>query len=140
MDDYVGEDVYKNRVCILTTAQQIISDTVKVRVDGKLFNIRIKEAPGCTPSFVSDTPKSDPEGCEERNVLDGNDNDTGTNSSTGNAEESLDPFGIYETMERMKAEERRNKISTGYHGWGKSKKHMNDAQELEGQNGNKSAR
>lgn len=45
MEDDLGEDVYKNRVCILTTSQNIISDTVRVRVDGNLFNIIIKEAP-----------------------------------------------------------------------------------------------
>ncbi|CAI9294632.1 unnamed protein product [Lactuca saligna] len=64
MEDYVEEDVYKNHVCKLTTSQQIISYMVKVRVDGKLFNIRVKEAKGWTPSFVSDTSKPEPEGCK----------------------------------------------------------------------------
>lgn len=41
----LGEDVYKNRICILSTFQGIISDVLKISVDDQMFSVRIKEAP-----------------------------------------------------------------------------------------------
>ena len=37
LDDALGEDVYKNRVCILTTHQNIISEALNIRVDGMVL-------------------------------------------------------------------------------------------------------
>ena len=45
LEDDLGEDVYKNRVCILSSFQQIIYDRVKVRMDEVTFTVRVKEAP-----------------------------------------------------------------------------------------------
>lgn len=51
IDDALGEDVYKNRICVLTNFQNIIFDVLKVKVDDHVFSVRIKEAPGWIPSF-----------------------------------------------------------------------------------------
>lgn len=131
MEDNLGEDVYKNCVCILSNSQNIISDMVKVRVDGKLFTIRIKESPRWT-AFVIDNLKVELDGCEGGFSFGNNDNEDGNTSLNGKDEESLDPFGIYETMEQMKEEERRNKMSAGYKGWGKGKIHKNFKEDLVG--------
>ncbi|KAL4565680.1 hypothetical protein LXL04_029783 [Taraxacum kok-saghyz] len=52
LDDDLGEDVYHNRVFMMTSVQHIISESLKVRVDGKTFVVRVKEASGWTPSFA----------------------------------------------------------------------------------------
>ncbi|CAI9283757.1 unnamed protein product [Lactuca saligna] len=109
---------------------------VNVRVDGKLFSIRIKEASGWTPSFNTNIPKVEVEDSDGEVSLENIEKEDG-NSSLNDKDESLDPFGIYETMERMKEEERRSKMPTGFKGWGKSKNQRNSKVELEGQNGNK---
>ncbi|CAI9274338.1 unnamed protein product [Lactuca saligna] len=45
IDDDLGEDVYKKRLCVLNSCQDIISEVVKVWLDDMSFNVRIKEAP-----------------------------------------------------------------------------------------------
>ena len=52
LDDMLGEDLYKNRVCMITSYQDIISESMKVKVDGEIFILQVKEAPGWTPSFA----------------------------------------------------------------------------------------
>ncbi|CAI9278083.1 unnamed protein product [Lactuca saligna] len=58
LDDNIGEDVYKSCVCILTSFLRIISEVIKVSIDGEIFLIRIKEAPGWNPTFVCEFNKN----------------------------------------------------------------------------------
>ncbi|CAI9281907.1 unnamed protein product [Lactuca saligna] len=57
LEDELGEDVYKNQICILSTFQEIISEVFKISIDGQVFLVRIKEAFGWTPSFAWDNNK-----------------------------------------------------------------------------------
>lgn len=59
LDDDLGEDVYKNRICMLSSFQDIIFDVIKVYVDGIMYSIRVKEVSWWTSSFVYDLPKQD---------------------------------------------------------------------------------
>ena len=59
LDDGLGKDIYKNHVCILTSFFEIISELMYIRVDGVVFPISFKEAPGWNPSFSSGFRKND---------------------------------------------------------------------------------
>ena len=48
------EDVYKSRVCVLTSQLDIILEVVKISVDDTFFPIRVKEASRWDPSFSCD--------------------------------------------------------------------------------------
>lgn len=111
LDDDLGEDIYKNRICILTTIQTIILEVIKVRVDGNIHWIRVKEPPGLTPSFVHDFPA--PELAESEDNF---------NCSERNEEVSSDSFGIYDAIEKMKIDEANNDIHKGFNSWGNAKK------------------
>ncbi|CAI9299312.1 unnamed protein product [Lactuca saligna] len=99
LDDNIREDVYKSCVCIITSFLGIISIVIKVSINGEIFPIHIKEAPGWNPTFV----------CEFNNIA----NDSvdainrfeqeqdGSNDSLIDKEDvSLDPFGIYDVMKK----------------------------------------
>lgn len=58
----MGEDVYKSRVCILTSSLDIISEVIKVTFDGEVLPIRIKEAPGWNPSCMWDSNNNHQQG------------------------------------------------------------------------------
>lgn len=99
LEDSLKEDVYKNRICVLTTLQNIIYDVVSVRVDGILFKVRFNEAPGWTP-FICDLHQENLDGSE---LKDNQDNGEGNYSLSGHEDISSDLSGIYDTMEKMKA-------------------------------------
>lgn len=65
LDDGSGEDVNKNGICVLSSYQGIILDVLKIRVDDIRFSVRIKEAPGWTPSFSCDILKAGFENVDE---------------------------------------------------------------------------
>lgn len=58
--DYLGEDIYKNRLFILTSFEGIISDEVKVWVDDIVLKVRLKESHSWIPSFSTNFPKKLP--------------------------------------------------------------------------------
>ncbi|KAL4574379.1 hypothetical protein LXL04_021208 [Taraxacum kok-saghyz] len=62
LDDDLGEDVYKNRICVLSSHQNIISETLNIRVDGMMFVVR------WTPTFSKGEPKLDNLDKEEVNL------------------------------------------------------------------------
>lgn len=99
-------------VCILTTFQSIISDVVRVRVDGEVFMVRVKEALGWAPSFIYDIPQQKEEDCDSIDQQD----KVGSNCSLGdNGDNSLDPFGIYDTIAKMnEAEISKTKLDEVY--------------------------
>lgn len=97
LDDALGEDVYKNRICILTAFQGIISEVVKVNVDDHILSVRIKEALGWTPSFSCDPTKT---GFDNGNVHEHFHEEGEVNAYCEKEEESNDPFGIYDTLEK----------------------------------------
>ena len=105
LDDMLGEDLYKNRVCMLTTYQHIISDTIKVSVDGEFFTVRVKEAPGWTPSFAKGDPPEENNGIQDEPLFDNVSNEGGNDVNGEEKDISEDPFGIYETIEKLKQEE-----------------------------------
>ena len=37
LDNDLGEDIYKNKICIMSSIQSIISLVIKVRVDGATY-------------------------------------------------------------------------------------------------------
>ncbi|CAI9283608.1 unnamed protein product [Lactuca saligna] len=133
LDDDLGEDIFKNRVCILTTIKTIISEVIKVRVDGIIHYIRVKEALGWTPSFVHDFPVAD---LTESELQDSEQNEVNSYFSERNEEVSLDPFGIYDAIEKMKKDEANNEIHKGFNNWGNGKKFNNNRESTQGQNGN----
>lgn len=59
--------MYKNRISVMLSIQSIISKVVKVRMDGAIYWIRVKEAPGWTLYFVHDFPKPNLEESELHN-------------------------------------------------------------------------
>ncbi|CAI9292934.1 unnamed protein product [Lactuca saligna] len=111
LDDDLGENVYKKRICILSSFQEIISQVIKVSIDGQYFWVRIKQARGWTPSFTWEDKKASSENSNENcNALE----DLVDNIHSDNEEGSLDPFGIYETLEKMKGDERHGReFNTG---------------------------
>ncbi|KAL4565601.1 hypothetical protein LXL04_029703 [Taraxacum kok-saghyz] len=68
LDDDLGEDVYKNQVCVLTTHHHIISEALKIQVDGQMLVVRVKEAPGWSPTFAKGDPKQDTQNMEDDKV------------------------------------------------------------------------
>lgn len=79
----------------------IISEELKVNVDGVLFLICVKESPKWTPSFSHIVYSSQgDEGEDNRHKLD----DEISNSIQDKDDASLGPFNIYETLERMDRE------------------------------------
>ena len=44
LEDGLGEDDYKNRLCILSSLQGIILDVLKVCIDDFVFSAKINEA------------------------------------------------------------------------------------------------
>ncbi|GJX84645.1 putative RNA-directed DNA polymerase, eukaryota, reverse transcriptase zinc-binding domain protein [Tanacetum coccineum] len=119
MKDELGENIFINRVGVLTEVTSLIFDVVKVKVDGTIFSVRIKEVVGWNPTFAPDTITSESE--EEVEYKDGIYDDDGnsphfsdgedgdlleTNRTTledddNTKDHSSDPFGIYDTMARM---------------------------------------
>lgn len=98
LDDDLGRMFIKKRICILSSFQEIISEVVTISIDGQPFFIRIKEAPGWTPKFAWETSNVSLENSKERgNVFENQDE----NSQCDKDEGSYDPFGIYETIEKM---------------------------------------
>ena len=114
LDDNIGEDVYKSRVCILTSFLGIISEVIKVSIDGEIFPIRIKEAPRWNPTFVCEFNKnSDNDSVDEFHRF--QQDHEGSNVSLSDKEDvSLDPFGIYDVMKKLDNEEELKK-STKLH-------------------------
>lgn len=108
LDDNIGEDVYKSRVCILTSYLDIISEVIKVRVDGEVFPIRIKEAPGWNASFTWDFINNHQGGIE---AFDRFEQEGSNDSIVGNEEASQDTFGIYDPLEKLDNEENLHKKS-----------------------------
>ena len=91
LEDDLGEDVYKNQICILSTFQEIISEVLRINIDGKLFLVRIKEAFGWTPSFAWDNHKSGSERISDHGNFQ---EDQDFNSRCEKEESSYDLFGI----------------------------------------------
>ncbi|KAL4557075.1 hypothetical protein LXL04_035245 [Taraxacum kok-saghyz] len=117
LDDSLGEDLYKNRVCMLTGYQGIISEVIKVRVDGDIFSIRVKEAPGWIPSFARPKPHETFKENEDERFFDNDYHDGPNEDNREDKEESEDPFGIYETMAKLQQEELLNGVPRGFHDW-----------------------
>ena len=100
--DDLGEDIYKNRVCVLTSCQGIIYEVVKICVYDLIFCVRIKEAPGWIPTFLSGGFKS---GGRVNDDFCNNEEQGSIHSFQEKEECSLDPFGIYDILDKMNAEE-----------------------------------
>lgn len=97
LEDGLGEDDYKNRLCILSSLQGIILDVLKVCIDDFVFSAKINEALSWTPSFSSNIPKSGSKNID----VHGHFEEEGSFHSMHDKEDiSCDPFGIYETMEK----------------------------------------
>ena len=58
MSNDLGENLYSNRVGVRTGFNNIISEVVQAKVDGIVFQIRVKEVVGWNPSFVPDHSQS----------------------------------------------------------------------------------
>ncbi|CAI9278348.1 unnamed protein product [Lactuca saligna] len=135
LDDNLGEDIYKNMICILSSFQTIISDVIKVRVEGVTYSIRVKEAPGWTPSFVHDFPAPE---LNESELPDQDQNEGQSHYFDGNEDISSDPFGIYDVIENMKMDELNNDISKRFNCWGNGKKNKDINDSPQGKNGHSS--
>lgn len=112
LDDNIGEDVYKSRVCIITTFLGIISEVSKVSIDGEIFPIRIKEALDWNPTFVCEFNNIDNDNVDVIHRFD--QEQDGSNDSLLDKEDvSFDPFGIYDVMKKMDNEEELKKTNQG---------------------------
>ncbi|CAI9264496.1 unnamed protein product [Lactuca saligna] len=111
LDDDLGEDIYKNRIYILTTIQTIISEVIKVRVGGIIHLIRVKEARGWTPPFVHVFHAPD---MVESELQETKQNEENSYCSERNEEVSSDPFSIYGAIEKMKKDVVKNDIHKGF--------------------------
>ncbi|KAL4563118.1 hypothetical protein LXL04_027151 [Taraxacum kok-saghyz] len=120
LDDDLGEDVYKNQVCVLTTHHHIISEALKIRVDGQMFVVRVKEAPGWSPTFAKGDPKQETQNMEDDKVCEDELQEDLNADNEEEEEHSEDPFGIYKTMEKMKEVEIKNEEPVGFHAWPRS--------------------
>ncbi|KAL4582237.1 hypothetical protein LXL04_006781 [Taraxacum kok-saghyz] len=117
LDDDLGEDDNHNRVCMLTSVQHIISESLKVRVDGKTFVVRVKEASGWTPSFAKGDVQPDGFDQEDDKLFPEEEQDRCNEGDGAEFEKSEDPFRIYKTMEQMKENEIKDGHKTGFHSW-----------------------
>ena len=101
LDDNIGEDVYKSRVCIITSFLGIISEVIKVSIDGEIFHIHIKEAPGWNPTFVCEFNNIDNDSIDATHRFEQDEDGSNSNDSLIDKEEaSFDPFGIYDVMKK----------------------------------------
>ncbi|CAI9284173.1 unnamed protein product [Lactuca saligna] len=107
LHDDLGEDIYKNRICILTSIKTIILEVIKVCVDKIIYWIRVKEAPGWTPSFVHDFPAPK---LDNSNIQSSEHNDKHLQYAERNEEVSSDLFRIYDATKKMKVDEANNDI------------------------------
>lgn len=126
LEDDLGEDIYKNWICILTSCQDIIADVIKVQIDDRIFMIRIKEAPGWILSITSEFPKTT---SKNREIHGPFEEDDEINPMQDKDDISEDPFGIYDTMKNLEKDERNLDVN-GY----KDGEIKNNT--LEGHNGN----
>lgn len=120
-------------ICILSFIQTIISEVIKVHVDGDTYWIRIKEAPGWTPTFVHDLPAPE---LADYEIQDNDQNEVHSHYAERNEEVSSDPFGIYDAIEKIKVDEVKNDIQKGFNSWGIGKKNKSNKEGFQGQNGN----
>lgn len=105
LDDDLGDGVYRNCICILTSFQEIILEVIKIQVDGTFFLIRIKEASGWTPFLHPNCQRQllkivRPMVLLKKRMM--------FIPCMIKEERSEDPFGIYETLENMQKDEKRN--------------------------------
>ncbi|CAI9260933.1 unnamed protein product [Lactuca saligna] len=111
LDDDLGEDIYKNRICILTSIKTIISEVIKVCVYKITYWIRVNEAPGWTPSFVHDFPSPE---LDNSDIQSSEHNNEHLQYAERNEEVSSDPFGIYDAIEKMKNKSKKEGLQGQY--------------------------
>ncbi|CAI9276659.1 unnamed protein product [Lactuca saligna] len=100
LDDNIREDVYKSRVCIITPFLGIISKVIKVSIDGEIFPICIKEAPGWNPTFACEFNNIDNDSVDVIHRFE-QDHNSRNDSLTDREDISLDPFGIYDVATKL---------------------------------------
>lgn len=98
LDVDLGEDVYKNRFCVLTSFQGIISEEVSIHVDGIFFTVQIKVAQGWLQLFSFDFAKTTYENCDAQGPFE---EDESLHQKDDHDVQSDDPFDLYETLENM---------------------------------------
>lgn len=123
LDDDLVEDIYKNRIYILTSIKTMILEVIKFGVDKITYWIRVKEALGWSPTFVHDFPALE---LDNGDIQSSEQNDEHLHYAERNEEVSSDPFGIYNAIEKMKVDEVNNDIQKGFNGWGNVKKNKSN--------------
>ncbi|CAH1427871.1 unnamed protein product [Lactuca virosa] len=87
-----------------------------------VFSVHVKEVPDWTPSFNFRFSKV---GNDESDVHGYCEDDGSYHSLQDKDEYSSEPFGIYNTVQKMKQDEAKTKGNIGFSGWGSGKGHKN---------------